>query len=114
MRETLQFDQGRLPPGVERHRETDELLTSSDMKRILDKSADRGPARGESSSDLLKVGPHSHGFIIQVERRPEQHVIPTPIHAGGPKSDLGRGKLWMPEDSALERNPPACKVENHL
>ena len=114
MRETLQFDQGRLPPGIERHGEADELLTSSDMKRILDKSADRSPPRSESPPDLLKVGTHSDGSIIQVGRRPEQHVIPTPIHAGSPKSDLGSGKFWMPKDTALERNPTACKAEKHL
>ena len=67
----LQFNEGRLPPGVEGHGEPDELLPGSDGVRLLDEPPNRCPPRGESPTDLLEVGAHRGGFIIQVGRRAE-------------------------------------------
>lgn len=112
--EVLQFDQSRFPTGVKGHGEPNKLLPSSDGERILNESPNRRPPCGESPTDLLEVGAHGGIFIIQVGRRAELNVIPAPIQAGRPKRDLGCGKFGMPQDAALERNPPARQTEKHL
>ena len=99
---------------MEGHGEPEELLPSSDGVRLLDEPPNRDPPHGESPTDLLEVGAQGDWFIILVGWIPELDVIPTAIEAGRPKSDLRRGKIWMPEDTALERNSPARQAEKYL